>query len=117
MSAGISDPKLPDELQYKLLKELEDRPDLSQRELAESVGISLGKTNYCLQELIKVGWVKVGNFAKSKSKFGYVYILTPSGLKEKTAVTLRFLKNRQEQYVMLKAEIARLKKEVGSPKE
>lgn len=102
---------LQDELRYQLLKALENDPNLSQRQLAEKIGLSLGKTNYCLKALVEAGWIKVGNFAKSNSKINYAYILTPKGIKEKAAVTLRFLKNKQMQYEKLEQEIAELQKE------
>lgn len=104
-------PILSDELRYRLLKELEKKPELSQRELAEIIGISLGKANYCMKSLVEAGWVKAENFAKSDSKFNYAYILTPKGMKEKAAVTLRFLKAKQQQYEQLAEEISDLKKE------
>ncbi len=103
---------LPDDLRYLLLKELDANPDISQRELAKSVGISLGKTNYCLKALVEAGWVKAGNFARSEKKINYAYVLTPKGLSEKAAVTVRFLKKKQAQYELLKREIELLKREV-----
>lgn len=102
---------LHDDLRYQLLKALENDPTLSQRQLAEKMGLSLGKTNYCLKALIEAGLVKVGNFAKSNTKINYAYFLTPNGIKEKAAVTRRFLKNKQLQYEQLEQEIAELKKE------
>ncbi len=102
---------LPDELRYQLLKELESNPGVSQRELAKIVGVSLGKTNYCLKALIEAGWVKAGNFARSDNKMNYAYLLTPVGLTEKAAVTVRFLRKKQVQYKQLEQEIAQLKKE------
>lgn len=73
--------------------------------------MSLGKTNYCLKDLIKASWVKDGNFARSNSKLNYVYVLTPKGAAEKAAVTLRFLKQKQVQYKQLEQEIEQLKLE------
>ncbi|SMF36975.1 EPS-associated transcriptional regulator, MarR family [Alteromonadaceae bacterium Bs31] len=102
---------IPDELRYKLLKKIAESPEISQRELASLMGVSLGKTNYCLKALIEAGWVKVGNFARSHSKLNYVYVLTPKGVAEKTAVTLRFLKYKQVQYEQLEQEIQQLKHE------
>lgn len=107
-------PLLPDDLRYELLKALDANPDISQRELSKHMGISLGKTNYCLKALIEAGWVKAGNFARSERKINYAYVLTPRGLKEKAAVTVRFLKNKQTQYEQLEREIAELKKEAIS---
>lgn len=102
---------IPDELRYKLLKKIAENPEISQRELAGLMGVSLGKTNYCLKALIEAGWVKVGNFTRSYNKLNYVYFLTPKGVAEKTAVTLRFLKHKQMQYERLKQEIDQLKNE------
>ena len=109
----MPDSKLSDELHYLLLRELDNNPNLSQRELASIVGLSLGKTNYCLKALIDVGQVKVDNFAKSKSKLNYAYVLTPKGLREKAAVTLRFLKEKQKQYEALEKEISDLRREAA----
>jgi EPS-associated MarR family transcriptional regulator len=94
------------------LRKLENNPDLSQRELAQMLGVSLGKVNYCLKALVQVGWVKAGNFARSKSKAGYVYLLTPKGVTEKAALTARFLARKQQQYQQLQAEIEELRAEV-----
>ncbi len=105
---------LSDDLRYQLLKELDTNPDISQRELAKSVGISLGKTNYCLKALVEAGWVKAGNFARSENKMNYAYALTPKGLSEKAAVTVRFLKKKQTQYEQLEQEIVELKKEAST---
>ena len=105
---------LPDELRYKLLKELERNPEISQRELAKVMGVSLGKANYCLRALVDAGWVKVGNFARSERKLNYAYLLTPKGLSEKAEVTVRFLRRKQMQYEQLEHEIASLKKEASA---
>ena len=104
---------LNDETHYKLLKLLEENPEISQRQLAESMDISLGKTNYCLKALIEKGLVKAGNFQKSENKKAYAYILTPKGIKEKAQVTLRFLKRKQQEYDELLEEITKLKQEVS----
>ena len=100
------------ELKYHALKILEQQPDLTQRQLSEALGVSLGKTNYILKSLIDVGWVKLDNFEKSDNKWGYAYLLTPSGVAEKAAITLRFLKRKQKEYNDLQLEIARLQREV-----
>jgi EPS-associated MarR family transcriptional regulator len=73
-------------------------PKISQRQMAHSLGMSLGKVNYCLSVLVEVGFVKLGNFNRSQSKMGYLYILTPKGLKAKLEITKRFLKNKQLEY-------------------
>lgn len=96
---------------------LEENPDLTQRELAEKVGVSVGGLNYCLKALTDKGLVKIKNFANSKNKFGYVYVLTPSGIAEKATITHRFLQRKMEEYELLKAEIKALKSEVASRRE
>ena len=98
---------------YKVLRILQDNPDLTQRELAERLGMSVGSLNYCLRALIDKGFVKMGNFQKSKNKFKYVYLLTPQGIAEKVALTSRFLQRKMEEYDALKMEIEALKAEVG----
>ena len=100
------------ELEYRALKILEQRPDLTQRQLSEALGVSLGKTNYLLKSLIDVGWIKLDNFQKSDNKWCYAYLLTPTGVTEKAAITLRFLKRKKQEYNDLQSEIARLQKEV-----
>ncbi len=103
---------LTDEYRYKILKLVQERPEISQRELAEALGISLGKVNYCLKALIEVGILKVTNFRNSKNKSAYMYLLTPSGIEEKAKVTVRFLKNKIQTYEALKSEINMLTDEV-----
>jgi len=92
---------------------LEENPDLTQRELAERLGISVGGLNYCLKALMQKGLVKMRNFAHSKNKFGYVYMLTPSGIAAKAAITHRFLHRKMEEYESLKAEIDALKHDLN----
>ena len=100
------------ELEYRALKILEQQPDLTQRQLAEALGVSLGKTHYLVKSLIDVGWVKLDNFQKSNSKWCYAYLLTPMGIAEKAAITARFLIRKQREYNELQQEIAQLQKEV-----
>ena len=88
---------------------LQDNPDMTQREIAEKLGISTSGLNYCLKALIDKGLVKVHNFSQSKNKFGYVYLLTPQGIAEKTGMASRFLKRKMAEYESLKAEIEALK--------
>ena len=109
----MSTPELTDEVRYKLLKLLEANPNVSQRELAQELGVSIGKTNYCIKALVDIGLVKLNNFVKSNNKSGYMYVLTPAGIKERVQVTLRFLENKQKQYSGLKEEIANLKDEIA----
>lgn len=105
---------LSDEARYKILKKLETNPDISQRELAEELGISLGKANYCLQALIEKGLIKAKNFSKSQKKVRYLYILTPEGLENKAALTRRFLQRKIAEYEALRAEIEEIRKELGA---
>jgi EPS-associated MarR family transcriptional regulator len=100
------------ELEYRVLKMLEQRPDMTQRELAEALGISLGKTHYLVKSLIDVGWVKLDNFQRSDSKWGYAYLLTPIGIVEKATITARFLVRKQREHRQLQEEIAQLREEV-----
>ena len=92
----------------RVLRLLQDNPNLSQRELASALGISLGGLNYCLQALLGKGLIKVQNFQSSKRKLAYAYLLTPSGMAEKAVLTSRFLKRKMVEYESLKAEIALL---------
>ncbi len=103
--------KLQEDTHFRVLRLLQENPDLTQRELAERLGISVGGLNYCLKALIERGLVKMRNFAQSKNKFGYVYVLTPSGIAEKAAITHRFLQRKMEEYEALKTEIQVLKEE------
>lgn len=105
---------LTDEYRYKILKLVESKPEISQRELAKELGISLGKTNFCLKALIEVGLLKVTNFRNSKNKLAYIYLLTPIGIEEKAKITLRFLKSKIKEYEILESEIRILSKEVAT---
>lgn len=103
-----------DETRYQLIRLIEENPNISQRELADRLGISLGKVNYCLRALINVGWVKAGNFVRSDNKMRYAYVLTPVGIHEKAKIAVRFLQKKQAQFESLKKEIARLKSELDN---
>ena len=94
-----------------MLRILQSNPDLTQREIAHLLGVSTSGLNYCLNALIDKGWVKVLNFSESKNKFGYVYLLTPSGVAEKAALTGRFLKRKILEYEALRSEIESLSEE------
>jgi EPS-associated MarR family transcriptional regulator len=104
---------LNEEISYKLYKLIEQQPDLSQRELAKEMGISLGKTNYCLKGLMDKGWLKARNFKNSNNKIAYAYVLTPKGLREKTEITARYLKRKAREFEILKSEIEKLRREVS----
>ena len=103
---------LDDATRYRLLSLLSSDPELSQRELAERVGISLGKANFCLKALADKGWVKIRNFRNNKNKSVYLYQLTPSGVAEKVRVTQAFLQRKIEEHTAIEAEIERLRHEV-----
>jgi EPS-associated MarR family transcriptional regulator len=96
---------LTDEYRYKILKLVEAKPEISQRELAKDLGISLGKANFCLKALIEIGLLKATNFRNSQNKLAYMYLLTPSGVEEKSKITLRFLKIKMREYELLKQEL------------
>ena len=104
--------RLQEDTNYRVLRLLQDNPDLTQREIASQLGISVGGANYCLKALMQKGWVKMQNFARAKNKFGYVYVLTPSGLTEKAAMTKAFLQRKLEEHAALSNEIEALLEEV-----
>ncbi len=105
--------KIQEEARFKILRLLHENPELTQRELGERVGVSLGAVNYCLKALIERGLVKADNFSKSPNKLGYAYVLTPAGIAEKTVLTGRFLKRKIEEYEALRLEIDALTHEVA----
>jgi len=100
---------LTDEYRYKILKLVEANPEISQRDLARELGISLGKTNFCLKALIEVGLLKASNFKNNKNKLAYMYLLTPKGIEEKANITLRFLEYKIQEYKTLRSEIEELR--------
>ncbi len=89
----------------RVLHLLEEQPELTQRELAKKLGISLGGVNYCLKALIEIGHIKAGNFSKNPNKTLYLYILTPQGVAEKAKLTTSFLRRKLAEYKALKKEI------------
>jgi EPS-associated MarR family transcriptional regulator len=105
--------QLQEDTHFRVLRILQENPDLTQRELAERLGISVGGLNYCLKAMIEKGLVKMKNFAHSKNKFGYMYVLTPSGMAEKAAITQRFIQRKILEYEALRAEIEALRTEVS----
>ena len=105
-------PSVGDETRYRLLKYLSEHPDANQRGLAQHLGVSLGKINYCLAALVSKGWVKVQNFKRSQQKSAYLYVLTATGLDEKVNVTRAFLKRKMAEYDDLLEEIERLSLEI-----
>ena len=107
--------QLQEDTYFRVLRMLQDNPDLTQREIAQQLGVSTSGLNYCLNALIDKGWVKVQNFSQSKNKFGYIYVLTPQGILEKVALTSRFLQRKQAEYEALRAEIDSLTAELNAP--
>jgi EPS-associated MarR family transcriptional regulator len=103
-----------EDLHFRVLKLLQEQPDLSQRELAVKVGVSNGKLHYCLKALIEKGLVKLGNFAQSKHHLGYAYLLTPAGIKRKAGMASAFMKRKMAEYEALHAEIAALQAEMDA---
>ncbi len=105
--------QLQEDTYFRVLRMLQENPDMTQREIAEKIGISTSGLNYCLKALIDKGWVKVQNFSQSKNKFGYIYVLTPQGIAEKALLAGRFLKRKMSEYEQLQAEIEALKVEMS----
>ena len=103
-----------DELRLRVLRALEVNPELSQRQLAVELGVSLGGVNYALKALVERGFVMVGNFHKSGNKVAYLYVLTPQGVAEKASLATAFLGRMLEEYELLRREIEELKGEVCS---
>jgi EPS-associated MarR family transcriptional regulator len=103
-----------DELRLRVLRALESNPELSQRQLAAELGVSLGGVNYALKALVERGFVKADNFRKSGNKVAYLYVLTPQGVAEKASLAGAFLGKKLEEYEVLRQEIEALKGEVGS---
>jgi EPS-associated MarR family transcriptional regulator len=104
---------LSDEMGYKLMRLLEANPELSQREAARELGVSLGRVNYCVQALIRKGWLKATRFRNSENKAAYLYLLTPRGLEEKASLTLAFLRIKTREFQLLRAEIQKIRREAG----
>lgn len=102
------------EIHLKLLRYLEANPQVSQRELAEHLGVSLGKVNYCLRALVERGLVKARNFKNSANKRAYLYLLTPYGIRTKAQISMRFLKQKLEEHEALRAEIEQLRRELDA---
>lgn len=105
--------RIREEARFQILRLLHENPELTQREMGDRVGISLGAVNYCLKALIDRGLVKAGNFSRSSNKFAYAYALTPAGIAEKTILTGRFLSRKVVEYQALRFEIEALSKELS----
>jgi len=109
--------KLQEDTHYRVLRLLQDNPEMSQRELADAVGVSVGGMHYVLRALIDKGLVKLGNFTAAEDKRRYAYVLTPKGMAEKAVITRRFLARKIEEYEALKSEIRDLQRESQSTEE
>ena len=103
---------MSEERQLKVIRLLENSPEMTQRELASTLGISLGAANFCLKALVDKGWIKIDNFNKNPNKLGYLYLVTPKGIAAKTKLTMQFLKRKLIEYDELKTEIETLEKEL-----
>lgn len=103
---------MSNEAHYRIMRLIEENPELTQRQLAKQLGVSVGKVNYCLNALIEKGLVKAKNFARSNNKAKYAYFLTPQGAEEKLTLTVNFLRRKQTEYAALKQEIALLEQEL-----
>jgi EPS-associated MarR family transcriptional regulator len=101
------------DVHYKLMRLLEANPEISQRDAARELGVSLGKLNYCLNALVEKGWIKVTNFRNSRNKAAYMYLLTPRGIEEKAALTVQFLQIKMQEYEALRAEIRQMRREAA----
>lgn len=97
-----------------MLKQLEATPAITQRQLAQALGVSLGQTNYLIKSLLGVGWVELCRFRRSNNKMGYMYILTPAGISEKSEITRRFLERKRSEYARLEVEIKSLEMEISA---
>jgi EPS-associated MarR family transcriptional regulator len=105
---------LSDEVRYKLLKLLDANPQLSQRDVARELGISLGKANYCLRALVRKGWIKASRFTNSRNKAAYMYLLTPRGIEAKVRLTFEFLRIKLREYETLRDEIEQIRRDAGA---
>jgi EPS-associated MarR family transcriptional regulator len=106
-----------EELRLRILRLLEQNPEMSQRGIAGELGVSLGGVNYALKALIERGFVKAGNFGRSENKTAFLYLLTPAGLAQKSALATSFLRRKLVEYEALKQEIESLKREVSAGQE
>jgi EPS-associated MarR family transcriptional regulator len=104
--------KIQEDTHFRIMRIPQENPDLTQRELVDKLGMSVGGLNYSIKALIDKGFVKMGNFQNSKNKFKYVYPLTPQGIAEKVALTSRFVMRKMEEYEALRAAIQALRSEV-----
>ena len=104
---------LHEESHLKVLRLLASNPQLNQRDLAKALGVSLGKTNYCIKALLEKGLIKMHNFRNNQNKLAYIYLLTSAGVEEKARISVRFLKSKVQEYERLRLEIEDLYREAG----
>ena len=102
------------ETHLRVLRLLQANPHMTQRELADELGVSLGKVNYCVRELLLKGLIKMRNFSNSRNKLSYAYLLTPSGVTAKARLTAEYLRIKVDEYASLKREIAQLRLEAST---
>ena len=107
---------LNDEICYRVFRVFESRPEISQRELASELGASLGKTNHCVQAMLKNGWIRVGTFKNRRNKIAYSYMLTPEGIERKARIASRFLKRKAAELEAMTRELEQLRKELAELK-
>mgnify|MGYP001475237665 CR=1 FL=1 len=98
--------------EYIILNILKDNPKMTQRQLSKELGLSLGRTNYVIRALVDKGWVKLSNFRRSDNKLGYLYLITPKGIEEKSILAQNFLSRKLKEYNRLKEEIEKLRNEL-----
>ena len=115
MNAAAEEPRAEpnDDVAVELLRLIEAHPDYSQRQLARELGVSLGKAHYLLKALLGKGWVKAQNFQRSDHKLGYLYVLTPSGIRKRLDLTQAFLARKEREFVRLRTQIADLRKDIA----
>lgn len=103
-----------EQAQLRILKIIEAEPEISQRQLAEALGVSLGKTNYLIKALLEKGHLKAGNFLRAEDKMKYVYLLTPEGISAKLQLTRNYLARKEQEYIAMKAEIEAMRNEIAT---
>lgn len=109
-------PDLREDVDFRMLRLIEKKPGVSQRDIAKDLGISLGAVNYCLHELIDRGYLKIDNFRRSRNKIKYIYVLTPSGISHRAKMAIKFLDRKIQEYNRLKVEIDEVKSIIDNKK-
>jgi EPS-associated MarR family transcriptional regulator len=110
----MSDRIINIETQYKVMRLLDANPEMSQRDVARALGVSVGKVNYCLRALVVTGYIKATNFRNSRNKAAYMYLLTPQGVNEKARLTVEFLQRKVREYEALRDEIREMRREASA---